>query len=229
MAAEDSIFHVPFPGAQDVLSLPLSVRYWTIRQKYEERGRKSEQIAAASPGGGGGLWWNVNYYVKNEKAVVRKRFARKMRTAFESALEEAGFDKNGLRIATSQQSESQATKTTGRNGRRLLAGHLTGSLRINPTKQALYAPYEDLLKVSRQLVGNLQEIRLQQQRGTVKNESRRDASQQEQTWQEAKISFFRAMESLQTEIERSDPRQHTQLADVDDISDYEYLKSIADT
>ncbi|KAL9092850.1 MAG: hypothetical protein Q9165_004268 [Trypethelium subeluteriae] len=224
-----SIFHVPFPGAQDILSLPLSVRYWTIRQRYEEQGRKAEQIAAASPGGGGGLWWNVNCYVKSDKTVVRKHFARRMRTAFKSALEEAGFDKNGLRVATSRKSEAQVTKVVGRDGRHLPTGHLTGSLRINPTKQALYTPYEDLLQISRQVVGHLQEIRLEQQRGTVRNNSRRDDRRKEQTWQEAKISFFKAMESVQAEIERSGTRRHTQLADVGGLSENEPLRSGEDT
>ena len=196
------IHYSPFPVGQKILGSLLNVRYWTVRKSYEERGKRSEQIAARTEGGGGGLWWNANTPLKNSKAVVRSKLARKMRRAFRGALSEAGFDNSGLRVPASEGSSSTSLN------QKLQAGNLIGSLRLNATTETLDASFADLEVVCRQVVGHLQYIRLHHQRGTVKNTSRRDVKIVEQTWQEAKISLVNIMESRLThsQLQRDDFR-----------------------
>ena len=216
-----SIYYVPSPDGQDVLSLPLNARYWTVRQRYEERGKKSESIDAGSRGGGGGLWWNVNPFMKNTKSVVRSKLARRMRSAFCNALNEAGFDDNGLRL-DGLRSDFGHGDDSKSEGKRLTMGNLTGTLRLNATTESQEASYEDLQSVTRQIVAHLQEIRLHHQSHSKKKapfiKGRHGIDKmKEQNWREAKAYFMSAMEQMQTLIKRDDIRRDDAFPGVEDF------------
>ncbi|KAI9695397.1 MAG: hypothetical protein M1820_008652 [Bogoriella megaspora] len=197
-----SIYYFPFGPAQEVLGTLHSPRYWAVRQRQEERGKRSEAIDQATRGGGGGLWWTVNKHSKqNVKPVVRSWISRRIKIAFKEALREAGFDAEGIRIS-SQASATDENIVSGKEKSDFKEGNLTGTLCFVPGQEARTAPYAHVMEDVRSILAQLMEIRRHQQQGYVKNKTGKNKELREQTWREAKESFFEAMKPVEEDIAR---------------------------